>query len=147
MPNWIECKLIINSKDKIALEDFIKKCETELKLKDHNDKIHKTKTVLSLNCLVPIPKRQEKNWYEWNIKNWGTKWEIDPDGLQRHKINGRTYKYYFDTAWSPPDEWLKKVGELYPTIKFKLKYKEPGMRFKGISTSINGIFENTYKDY
>jgi hypothetical protein len=131
MPNWTECELIINSKDKIALEDFIKKCENE-----------KENTKLSFNNLVPIPKRQEKNWYDWNIENWGTKWDIDPEEISRNKINERTYKYYFDTAWAPPYKWLEKVGKLYPTIKFKLKYEEPGMGFKGISTSINGEFKD-----
>ena len=91
---------------------------------------------------MPIPKRQEENWYEWNIKNWGTKWDLIPEEIEKHKINERTYKYYFDTAWSPPCEWLEKVGKLYPTIKFKLKYEEPGMGFKGISTSINGEFKD-----
>ena len=142
MPNWCENELIINSKDKIALEDFIKKCEGKTKTIDHNGKTKKVETTLLLNNLVPIPKRQEKNWYDWNIKNWGTKWEIDPDGLQRHKTNKNTYKYYFDTAWAPPCKWLETIGKLYPTIKFKLKYEEPGMGFKGISTSINGEFKD-----
>ena len=136
MPNWCNCELIINSKDKFALEDFIKKAENI-----------KENSLLSLNNLIPIPKRQEENWYEWNIKNWGTKWEIDPDCIQRNKTNERTYKYYFDTAWSPPSEWLEKIGKLYPTIDFKLKYEEPGFNFKGISTSINGEYEDNYKDY
>ena len=147
MPNWVENELIVNSKDKIALEDFIKKCEGKTETINRNGKIKKVKTVLLLNNLVPIPKEQIKNWYDWNILNWGTKWDIYPEGLQKDKINERTYRYYFDTAWAPPTKWLEKVGELYPTIKFKLKYKEPGVRFKGIATSINRIFEDNYKDY
>lgn len=136
MPNWVECELIINSKDKIALEDFAKKTKNE-----------KENSLLSFNSLVPIPKEQEENWYHWNVINWGTKWDLIPEETQKYKTNKRTYKYYFDTAWAPPIKWLEKVGELYPTIKFKLKYDEPGAGFKGIAISANGKFEDNYKSY
>ena len=136
MPNWTECELIINSKDKIALKDFIEKAENK-----------KENSLLSFNSLMPIPERQEEDWYDWNIKNWGTKWDLIPEETQRNKVNERTYKYYFDTAWAPPSKWLEKVGKLYPTINFKLKYDEPGMRFKGTSTSINGEYKDICKDY
>ena len=147
MPNWCENKLIINSKDKIALEDFVKKVEDILELKDENDKIQKIKTVLSFNSLVPIPENQKENWYEWHLQHWGTKWDLAPEEIQREKTNERTYKYYFDTAWGPPDKWLETIGKLYPTINFKLKYEEPGMGFKGIMTSINREFEDIEEEY
>ena len=47
--------------------------------------------------------KDSNNWYNWNIANWGTKWnaydvEIDDKIDDDHPFLG----YSFTTAWSPP---------------------------------------------
>jgi hypothetical protein len=70
------------------------------------------------------------NWYDWRVKVWGTKWDVEFDNvdIQKDFIHVR-----FDSAWSPPCNWLAQVAEKYPTIHFKLEYEESGCAFKGVT--------------
>jgi hypothetical protein len=70
------------------------------------------------------------HWYDWNVRNWGTKWEVgvhDDDRYPDTEImdEGKDFiSYRFNTAWSPP---LPIVGELsvqYPNLTFTLSYEE-----------------------
>ena len=68
------------------------------------------------------------NWYDWNIQNWGTKWnsgDVSVDEEYEH-IN-----YVFDTAWSPPIPVMDELSRRFPSLTFVLRYEEPGMAFWG----------------
>ena len=56
------------------------------------------------------------NWYDWRIKNWGTKWNAMDVDVNVTDI-GITYN--FSTAWSPP-------------LKFMMAYFEGGCDFCGV---------------
>ena len=87
-----------------------------------------------------IDKYRANNWYDWCIKNWGTKWGSYDSELYG---NGKTYlKYIFNTAWSPPVAALEKISADYPNLLFELSYKEEGMGFKGKATFQNGLIED-----
>jgi hypothetical protein len=47
-----------------------------------------------------------KNWYDFCVAEWKTKWEAKVD---RHEIDGDSITVYFDTAWSPPIEFYEKM--------------------------------------
>ena len=84
------------------------------------------------------------NWYDWKVNNWGTKWDISA-GLEE-KENGHLV-YSFDTAWSPPIEWLQKVSEQYDKLKFNLYYEEPSMCFRGEALAENGQIGDDCEEY
>jgi hypothetical protein len=65
-----------------------------------------------------------KSWYDWNCRNWGTKWDADFHGFEQP--NARTLKYWFDTAWSPPEPWVETAHEQFPILTFKLDYTLEG---------------------
>lgn len=67
--------------------------------------------------------------YEWCVTNWGTKWGFCHPKLEYEDTE--CLEYTFDTAWSPPIPLVKKMGEMFPKLKFTLKYEEPGMNFEG----------------
>ena len=48
-----------------------------------------------------IEKYGYKSWYDWNIANWGTKWDLCEADVQR--IDDNTVVINCQTAWSPPD--------------------------------------------
>jgi len=86
---------------------------------------------LSFNAQVPLPKRlvhppkksKDDGWYDWCLKNWGTKW----DCYEEHLTHGTDYTCYsFDTAWSPPSEWIQKVSRKFPHLKFNVTWAEEG---------------------
>jgi len=68
-----------------------------------------------------------KNWYDHNINEWGTKWDVGNDVIE---IDGDTATLAFDSAWSPPINAYDKLLDLGFTIK--AMYYEPGMCYAGI---------------
>ena len=72
-------------------------------------------------------------WYEWGIKYLGTKWDVELsflDDLDEIKEDN-TITFIIETAWSPPIEWLQKVQEKYPNLKFHMYFSEEGVGFSG----------------
>lgn len=68
------------------------------------------------------------DWYNWNIREWGTKWEIgDRASVERTKPNELVY--YLSTAWSPPEQALNKLAEQYPEVTMTIKCHDEGDMF------------------
>jgi hypothetical protein len=68
-----------------------------------------------------------KDWYDWNVANWGTKWDFNFDSIDR--IDDNTVQGSFDSAWSPPIGAYEKLLEL--GFEIEAYYYEPGMAFVG----------------
>jgi hypothetical protein len=62
----------------------------------------------------------KQDWYNWNIRNWGTKWDISDDSAEVMERRNGFVKYYFSTAWSCPAEALDNLAKQYPTLSFTL---------------------------
>jgi hypothetical protein len=50
----------------------------------------------------------EYNWYEWNVKNWGTKWNAYEVSSE---IDGGSISYHFNTAWSIPEPIIHALAD------------------------------------
>ena len=81
-----------------------------------------------------VEKFGHKNWYDWRVANWGTKWDIGTEGLEytEHGDGTAEISGWFDSAWSPPIEAYQKFdaendSDCYITASFH----EPGMDFGG----------------
>jgi len=82
-----------------------------------------------------------KNWYDWCVNNWGTKWNAggDNDAMQvdyDYDEDGDTViaLFQFDTAWAPPLGVLEKLMETHPELSIECRYHEPGVGFFGVWT-------------
>lgn len=73
------------------------------------------------------------DWYNWNIRNWGTKWDVAvaedeqyPETYMEEHDNGenKVVYYNFNTAWSRPLMAILKLSEQYPNLLFSLSYEE-----------------------
>jgi hypothetical protein len=84
----------------------------------------------------------DDNWYDWRINNYGTKWDCSSIDFT---IEETKFSTLFQSAWSPPTNWLEKVQKDYPTLKFKLIYEETGNWFAGIAYT--GEFEEGEEPY
>ena len=74
--------------------------------------------------------REDQDWYHWNCRNWGTKWDVAvvndneyPNTIKTVNDDG-SILYQFETAWSPVGEVLMKLSEMYPTLEFDYEYEE-----------------------
>jgi hypothetical protein len=74
--------------------------------------------------------REDQDWYHWNCRNWGTKWDVAVANGEKHSNTIKTVNddgsilYQFETAWSPVGEVLLKLSEQYPTLEFDYEYEE-----------------------
>ena len=76
---------------------------------------------------------KEEGWYEWNIENWGTKWNCDAQDWVKveHAVDDlSSVTFWFDSAWSPPTA-LYEFVEATSTMNIKASYNEGGMAFVG----------------
>ena len=80
-------------------------------------------------------------WYNWNVANWGTKWncsEVWSDRVDNGQtIEGET-SYNFDTAWSPAEPVVAALAKQFPTLSITHRYCEGGMGFAGQVVYLNG---------
>ena len=113
MPNW--CNNTFNVEgEKEAIDNF------EAFLNEKNGKDW-------FNFFAPTPvELKEDGWYEWNVSNWGCKWNCDAQDWSR---DGNTISFWFDSPWGPPVELYYKIEQAGLTVK--AEYMEEGMRFVG----------------
>ena len=65
----------------------------------------------------------------------------------RLRNKGRV-KFTCQSAWSPPIPVIKAMSDKFPSLKFKLKYYEMGMGFKGVYTVEGGtVLEDSDAKY
>ena len=76
-------------------------------------------------------------WYEHNVNEWGTKWDIGADGNPAQEIEGGLV-LGFDSAWSPPVAAYERLMEM--GFEIEAMYYEGGMAFAG-------IWDNGHDDY
>jgi hypothetical protein len=66
-------------------------------------------------------------WYEHNVNEWGTKWDVNADNVEIEDAN--TVTAGFDSAWAPPIRAYEQLIEQgFDVVAF---YHEPGMCFVG----------------
>ena len=68
------------------------------------------------------------NWYDWQIANWGTKWDVSTEGLSYH---AGTITGTFDSAWGPPIEAMETFTAKHEDFEIYMHWHEPGMGFAG----------------
>jgi len=84
--------------------------------------------------------------YDWCVANWGTKWpasRVEVEGpMTGYDEKTVEVVFHFDTAWSPPKPVIKKAAELYPALRFELRYFECGCCFNGLFRCSAGAVES-----
>ena len=70
------------------------------------------------------------NWYDWQVENWGTKWNaysqsIEDDGYGQFTLT-------FDTAWAAPEPIVAALKAKYPDVHFYGSWLEEGHQSAGV---------------
>jgi len=74
--------------------------------------------------------QSEWNWYQFNNREWGTKWDIAVSDEAKYsdtsleEESNNYLRYRFDTAWSPPLPAIAKLAEQYPELTITIGYEE-----------------------
>ena len=72
---------------------------------------------------------QDARWYDWNVANWGTKWEVADVECDHFEPN--SFECEFETAWSPAEGIFHALREQFPDVEISWFYDEPGMQVAG----------------
>lgn len=156
MPNWVFNTLAIEGS-----EEQIQKVKAQLNApyerRFHNGREDKTDVETYSNpviafwniCRPPEDKLEEYegvsgyvdgekkgdtpfNWYNFNNREWGTKWDIGVSDSNKfpetelYEESATHLSYRFNTAWSPPLEVIEKLSLQYPELEITLEYEEEG---------------------
>ena len=86
----------------------------------------------------------EFNWYNWNIANWGCKWDAGSIEMFNHQVGNKTVSINidFETPWGFPYEAIKAMVEQYPTLTFSIRFLEE-QGWGGEALGMNGEFAYT----
>lgn len=93
--------------------------------------------------LAKALKFEGSGWYDWNIRNWGCKWdandeELDTDLTTLQPEDSLTYR--FSTAWSPAEGAFRAMTEQHPELSFEFYCEEEqgwGVVFDGEAGSLS----------
>ena len=126
MPNWCSNELVIEGKPK-ELSRLMKKVEIT---KSEETDEH-AQSVFSCHRIIPRPAMQDSNWYEWNIANWGSKWDTNDPCLDNSEWENGVIRYTFDTAWSPIIPVVEALAKEHTRVTITYNYYEGGSDFWG----------------
>ena len=73
--------------------------------------------------------KNDDRWYDWNVNNWGTKWDID--GGISDGDDDYCFDICFETAWAPPEGIYYELRDKYPDVDITWFYDEPGCMVAG----------------
>lgn len=111
MPNWVYNDILIKDLDENSYKKF-------------KDNYFDGEDNFTFQKIIPRPAEFDKgdSWYDWNISNWGCKWDSS-NTVVEYKNSEKELNLYFNTPWSPP---IPVILNLSKKIKqnIKLTYNE-----------------------
>lgn len=149
MPNWVSNVITITAESKADLDVFLEKAKGEESkiLEERDAELHFGAFVHPSDKDLPYYKgeiEEEKpegweemtpaeqmthnlkfsgrNWYDWNITNWGTKWDACETYIERDSDLSVTLN--FQTAWAQPEPIFGAMVEQHPKLKFSIYIEE-----------------------
>jgi hypothetical protein len=149
MPNWCTNTLVIQG-DPEEMEQLVRIVEGDShpfslnsvikmpqELKDQSSPV-RDEVVGKSN----LEKYGAKDWYDWAITNWDTKWDVDArivSDITSPMLPGlRTITYEFDSAWNPPLKVYDVLAARFPNTNIYACWDEPGCDFSGYRMYRNG---------
>lgn len=149
MPNWCNnVATLRNNKamiDKVAgatdgILQALVPCPEDLLIDKGYFADEEKQAALEAQGAANLKKYGYKDWYDWRVANWGTKWDLCDVNVNR--VDDETVTLTFDTAWSPPIEAYEKLLGL--GFEITAYYYESGMQYAG--SWIDGV-DDEYSDW
>ena len=113
MANNIANKLIVNAKTQAEIKNFLSAIAG----------IERGETLdIDFEKIAPTPECVSKDWYDWRISNWGTKWNAYETEID--SCSDGSVEIYFCTANDGAIPIIKKLVEKYPHLEFIYKFAD-----------------------
>lgn len=90
--------------------------------------------------LAEALRHDTNHWYDWNVRNWGCKWDASEVG--REQWGSREVQYTFETPWGPPLPIFEAMAAQFPELEFSVTYNEE-QGWGGEGLGMNGEFSVT----
>jgi hypothetical protein len=142
MPNWCSNHITVRGTDPVAIKrladafDAGEFCGTVVPMPEELNITSgclgdgDEQKELEAKSAANLEKYGYANWYDFNVANWGTKWEISGDGATAEiEEDGLSFSAPFESAWSPPIGVCEALIE--QGFEVTLYYYESGMGFVG----------------
>ena len=126
MPNWCSNELIIEGKPK-ELSRLMK--QVEITKSEATDEHYES--VFACHRVIPRPVNESDNWYNWNIENWGSKWDLSDPRLDNSEWENGVIRYTFESAWSPVIPVVQALAKEHKKVTITYNYYEGGSDFWG----------------
>ncbi len=82
------------------------------------DKVQKNDAEMGKKYLDNILAYGAPTWYDWRVKNWGTKWNAySQEPIKDNKI-------CFETAWSKVTPIMLKLSERFPELEMRYRWAD-----------------------
>lgn len=144
MPNHVYNHLILKGISS-KLEQFFNENKKEKNTEEDTERDTEEDTEEELLCFSnKVPIINQDNWYEECIQKWSTKWE-PYDIFVKEDYSHDILEYEFNTAWSPPHEWLLTVSKIYPELEFTIYSEDEFINFFCENIYIDGKHTNLYE--
>jgi hypothetical protein len=128
MPNWCNNYLMVEGKPK-DLNKMLKQIE----ITESEATMDNPQSLFSCNKVIPQPIfPDDKAWYEWNIANWGSKWDLcDVELREKDSWEKGIVQFSFNTAWSPVIQVITTLAKEHKKLSFTYQYEESGADYWG----------------
>jgi hypothetical protein len=138
MPNWCENSVTFTHKDPQQIQRLVAAFNDGRLLNEFfplPEELRETTIFTPTNDTKRAEQLIEKhgfsNCYDWQVSNWGTKWDVDSNGESAEAAGDATeVTIYFNTAWSPPIGWYQHMED-EQSFSISAFYYEMGMGFCG----------------
>jgi hypothetical protein len=139
MPNWCNNSVTVTHSDPAKLQalveavnagrfcDFVIPTPKDLQITSGFSGDAEEQAALELKGQSNLEEYGFRDWYDFQVSRWGTKWDVE--AYDRVEFDPAGVTFGFDSAWSPPiGVYEALVEQGFSVTAF---YYEPGMCFAG----------------
>lgn len=140
MPNNIANKLVVKANTQKEIDDFL----YAIIGVERGEVLH-----IDFEKIAPTPECVSKDWYDWRITNWGTKWNAYDTEIE--SCDDGCLELYFYTATHGAVPLIKKLVEMFPDLEFHYSYADEVIAYNcgegyGVDGSISFKFPEDESD-
>ena len=120
----------IYKKDETRLKECYRVEKSSLSYEDYVAGLLKDFDMFHISTMNKFKKATGcKDWYSWNCKEWGCKWDANSCFTPDEGYKGDEESIEFETPWSPPEPVMQEIAYRYPDLEFVWHVDEESCAF------------------